>query len=84
MAGVDVPEDRGQPREELCRGPSRSAGHDEHGVGLGIALWFITTHLTGGDDFFHLARVRKLESFDLTSLSVVNEFRDGGLHPGYE
>src|SRR5262249_33479276 len=28
------------------------------GIGFGIALWFIMGHLTGGDDLFHLARVR--------------------------
>jgi hypothetical protein len=53
------------------------------GVGLGIALWAITTHLTGGDDLFHLARVRKLDDFGGLSLRAVDEFRDGGLHPGY-
>jgi hypothetical protein len=53
------------------------------GVGLGIALWFVTTHLMGGDDFFHLARVRKLDDFGGLSLRAVDEFRDGGLHPGY-
>src|SRR6185312_9853503 len=53
------------------------------GLGLGIALWTITTHLTGGDDFFHLARVRKLDDFGGLSLRAVDEFRDGGLHPGY-
>ena len=53
------------------------------GVGFGIALWFITGHLTGGDDFFHLARVRKLDDFGGLSLRAVDEFKDGGLHPGY-
>jgi hypothetical protein len=53
------------------------------GIGFGIALWFITTHLTGGDDFFHLARVRKLDDFGGLSLRAVDEFKDGGLHPGY-
>jgi hypothetical protein len=53
------------------------------GVGLGIALWFISRHLTGGDDFFHLARVRKLDDFGGLSLRAVDEFKDGGLHPGY-
>ncbi len=53
------------------------------GFGLGIALWTITTHLTGGDDLFHLARVRKLDDFGGLSLRAVDEFRDGGLHPGY-
>ena len=37
----------------------------------------------GGDGLFHLARVRKLEAFDSLSLDAVNEFADGGLHPGY-
>jgi hypothetical protein len=53
------------------------------GFGFGVALWFVTGHLTGGDDFFHLARVRKLDDFGSLSLRAVDEFRDGGLHPGY-
>ena len=53
------------------------------GVGFGIALWFVTRHLSGGDDLFHLARVRKLDDFGGLSLRSVDEFRDGGLHPGY-
>jgi hypothetical protein len=46
------------------------------------AVWW-TANTIWGDGLFHLGRVRKLDSFDLTSLSVVNEFREGGLHPGY-
>ncbi len=53
------------------------------GVGFGIALWFLMRHLVGGDDLFHLARVRKLDDFGSLSLRAVDEFRDGGLHPGY-
>jgi Family of unknown function (DUF6541)/6-pyruvoyl-tetrahydropterin synthase related domain len=53
------------------------------GLGLGIALWSLMGHLTGGDDLFHLARVRKLDDFGSLSLRSVDEFRDGGLHPGY-
>jgi hypothetical protein len=53
------------------------------GIGFGIALWFLMRHLTGGDDLFHLARVRKLDDFGDLSLRSVDEFRDGGLHPGY-
>ncbi len=53
------------------------------GIGFGIALWFLTPHLGGGDDLFHLARVRKLADFGGLSLRSVDEFRDGGLHPGY-
>ena len=52
------------------------------GVVLGIALWHVAGEI-GGDGFFHLARVRKLEAFDSLSLGAVNEFADGGLHPGY-
>lgn len=53
------------------------------GIGFGIALWFLMGHLTGGDDLFHLARVRKLDDLGSLSLRTVDEFRDGGLHPGY-
>jgi hypothetical protein len=52
------------------------------GVAFGIALW----HAAGdvrGDGLFHLARVRKLEAFGHLRLRTVDEFRDGGLHPGY-
>ncbi len=53
------------------------------GAGFGIALWFLMGHLSGGDDLFHLARIRKLDDFGGLSLRSVDEFRDGGLHPGY-
>ena len=46
------------------------------------AVWW-TANTIYGDGLFHLGRIRKLEAFDLTSLSVLNEFREGGLHPGY-
>jgi len=46
------------------------------------AVWWTSSSIYG-DALFHLGRVRKLETLDLTSLSVVNEFREGGLHPGY-
>jgi hypothetical protein len=47
----------------------------------GVVWWASNT--VYGDALFHLGRVRKLESFHLTSLNVVDEFRHGGLHPGY-
>jgi hypothetical protein len=46
------------------------------------AVWW-TSNTIYGDGLFHLGRVRKLESFDLSSLNVVDEFKNGGLHPGY-
>jgi hypothetical protein len=52
------------------------------GIGLGIALWSVEG-LVGGDALFHLGRVRKLDDFGSLSLRAVDEFRDGGLHPGY-
>ena len=52
------------------------------GVAFGIALWHVAPAL-GGDALFHLARVRKLDAFGSLSLRTVDEFRDGGLHPGY-
>src|SRR4029079_6439306 len=47
----------------------------------GVVWW--TSNTIYGDGLFHLGRVRKLDSFDLTSLNVVDEFKRGGLHPGY-
>ena len=52
------------------------------GALLGGLLWSIAGVLSG-DALFHLARARKLlELGDLTPGSV-NEFVNGGLHPGY-
>jgi hypothetical protein len=52
------------------------------GIGLGVFLWHAEGVVTG-DGLFHEARVRKL--VDLTSLHLrsVDEFKNGGLHPGY-
>jgi len=52
------------------------------GVAFGIALWQVAGSVDG-DGLFHLARVRKLIAFDELSLSGMNEFADGSLHPGY-
>jgi hypothetical protein len=52
------------------------------GVGLGIALWSIEG-VVHGDGLFHLGRIRKLDDFGSLSLRAVDEFKDGGLHPGY-
>jgi hypothetical protein len=52
------------------------------GVLYGLVLWHVAGHVVG-DGLFHLARVRKLVAFDELSLDAVNEFADGGLHPGY-
>ena len=52
------------------------------GVAFGIALWHVAGDVQG-DGLFHLARIRKLEAFDSLRLRTVDEFRDGGLHPGY-
>jgi hypothetical protein len=52
------------------------------GIGLGIGIWFVQGAFTG-DVFFHLGRIRKLETLHSLSLHDVGEFRHGGLHPGY-
>jgi hypothetical protein len=52
------------------------------GLGFGIALWSIEG-IVRGDALFHLARMRKLTDFGSLTLRSVDEFRDGGLHPGY-
>lgn len=59
-----------------------AAGVVVAGIGFGIALWSILGALEG-DGLFHLARIRKLDAFGGLSLRSVDEFADGGLHPGY-
>jgi hypothetical protein len=52
------------------------------GVLYALPVWRFAPALEG-DALFHLARVRKLVSFDDLSLDSVAEFADGGPHPGY-
>jgi hypothetical protein len=53
------------------------------GVAFAVVVWASGGPIVG-DALFHLARERKLVDLDgLSSLAVLNEFRDGGLHPGY-
>ena len=52
------------------------------GLLAGLLLWHVAGVLQG-DALFHLARVRKLDAFGNLHLGSVDEFRDGGLHPGY-
>jgi hypothetical protein len=52
------------------------------GVGLGVGIWFVQGAFTG-DVFFHLGRIRKLDTLQSLSLHDVGEFRHAGLHPGY-
>ena len=52
------------------------------GLALGIALWG-NEGIVKGDALFHLGRIRKLDDFGSLSLRAVDEFKDGGLHPGY-
>ena len=51
------------------------------GFVAGITLWWVSGY--DGDAFFHLARVQKLLALHDLSLRSVDEFKDGGLHPGY-
>ena len=68
-------------RRPGVRIPAWSLGVLALGVAAGIALWWVATF--GGDAFFHLARVRKLVDFGSISLRSLDEYKDGGLHPGY-
>jgi hypothetical protein len=52
------------------------------GLGLGVGMWFVQGAFSG-DAFFHLGRVRKLDTLGSLSLHDVGEFAHGGLHPGY-
>jgi hypothetical protein len=51
------------------------------GLVAGITLWWVARY--DGDAFFHLARTQKLLAMHDLSLRSLDEFRDGGLHPGY-
>src|SRR3989454_6115519 len=52
------------------------------GLGFGIALWHVAG-VVSGDALFHLGRVEKLYSLGDLHVRSVDEFADGGLHPGY-
>ena len=52
------------------------------GVLAGVLIWRVAGTLDG-DALFHLARVRKLLAFWDLHLRTLDEFKDGGLHPGY-
>jgi len=52
------------------------------GLLLGALLWHVAGSVTG-DALFHLGRVRKLAELGDLHVRTVDEFRDGGLHPGY-
>jgi hypothetical protein len=61
-------------------------GSDAWVVPLGIVLGWLLWHVAGaivGDGLFHEGRVRKLVELGDLHLRSVDEFRDGGLHPGY-
>src|SRR5439155_12510362 len=52
------------------------------GLAFGVALWHVAGAIQG-DALFHLGRVRKLDAFGDLHVRSVDEFVDGGLHPGY-
>ena len=52
------------------------------GALVGLLIWHVAGEVAG-DGLFHLARVRKLVDLNGLSLHRVDEFPDGGLHPGY-
>jgi hypothetical protein len=68
-------------RRAAPRVPALSLGVLALGLAVGIALWWVAAF--GGDSLFHLGRVRKLTDFGSISLRSLDEYRDGGLHPGY-
>ena len=70
-------------RGPAARAAARSGRSGMLALGLvaGISLWWVSRY--DGDAFFHLARVQKLLALHDLSLRSVDEFKDGGLHPGY-
>ncbi|HEY8645996.1 MAG TPA: hypothetical protein VIL77_08990 [Gaiellaceae bacterium] len=78
IAALIVGRRHGPARDEI-RSPRWVLGV---GVVLGWFLWGISEIIVG-DGLFHEARVRKLLAFGDLHLKTVDEFKDGGLHPGY-
>jgi len=81
---------RRQPRIEITPIPGWRAAPIHRGRGLvfggGIVLGLLLWQVAGavvGDGLFHLARVVKLVDLGDLHLRTVDEFADGGLHPGY-
>jgi hypothetical protein len=52
------------------------------GLVFGMVLWHVAG-VINGDALFHLGRVRKLDELGDLHVRSVDEFADGGLHPGY-
>jgi hypothetical protein len=55
-------------------------------LGVGLLLGLLLWHTAGavvGDGLFHEGRIRKLLEFGDLHLRTADEFKDGGLHPGY-
>ncbi|TMK68685.1 MAG: hypothetical protein E6G50_14805 [Actinobacteria bacterium] len=52
------------------------------GLVFGAVLWHVAG-VVHGDALFHLGRVRKLDAFGSLHVRSVDEFANGGLHPGY-
>ena len=73
---------RSRSGARACRGRSGGRRCSAAASLLGMLLWRVSGIVTG-DGLFHLARVRKLVELGDLHLRTVNEFVDGGLHPGY-
>ena len=69
-------------RRRLAIERQRPGGAIAIGIVLGWFLWH-TAGAVVGDGLFHEARVRKLVHLGDLHLRTVDEFKDGGLHPGY-
>jgi len=70
----------GRPARE--RSSTRSGPALAAGAVLGVLLWHVAGAVVG-DGLFHEGRIRKLVDFGDLHLRTVDEFKDGGLHPGY-
>jgi len=89
VAGVALALPR-RPASEIERSDKVALlGVTAGGIVLAGVVWWSTGTVggsvgpTAGDALFHLARVRKLAELPSLTLNAVDEFRDGGLHPGY-
>jgi hypothetical protein len=87
---VQEPGSQFEPGSRVSRRPHHLDPHEPRaqisvwlfGIVLGWFLWGVEG-IVHGDGLFHEARIRKLVALGDLHLRTVDEFKDGGLHPGY-
>ncbi len=86
LAGIFVAASLARRRRRGARRDVRRERTGRGALAAGVVLGWFLWHVAGavvGDGLFHEGRVRKLLDFGDLHLRTVDEFKNGGLHPGY-